>query len=113
MMGVAGILGGALLSAIHGATVINTIYQDGEDPEFETFYTKNILLNEGIRLWMAVQDQPHENIQFPEEVISLFSTFSTAGGHLGAELTLVFIYWANYTSYFDLYHSWRTYALPF
>jgi photosystem II P680 reaction center D2 protein len=29
MMGVAGILGGALLSAIHGATVINTLYQDG------------------------------------------------------------------------------------
>ena len=28
MMGVAGILGGALLSAIHGATVINTLYQD-------------------------------------------------------------------------------------
>ena len=28
MMGVAGILGGALLSAIHGGTVINTIYQD-------------------------------------------------------------------------------------
>ena len=149
MMGVAGILGGALLSAIHGATVVNTIYQDSmsyttfrsfsptqpeetysmvtanrfwsqvfgvafsnkrwlhfvmlfvplaglwtssvgiiglafnlrsydfisqelkaaEDPEFETFYTKNILLNEGIRLWMAVQDQPHENYQFPEEVL--------------------------------------------
>ena len=149
MMGVAGILGGALLSAIHGATVVNTIYQDGaayttfrafspsqpeetysmvtanrfwsqvfgvafsnkrwlhffilfvplagmwassigivglafnlraydfisqelkaaEDPEFETFYTKNILLNEGIRLWMAVQDQPHENFYFPEEVL--------------------------------------------
>lgn len=149
MMGVAGILGGALLSAIHGATVVNTIYQDGgafttfrafsptqpeetysmltanrfwsqifgvafsnkrwlhffllfvplvglwtssigiiglafnlraydfisqelkagEDPEFETFYTKNILLNEGIRLWMAVQDQPHENFQLPEEVL--------------------------------------------
>ena len=31
--------------------------------------TKNILLNEGIRLWMAVQDQPHENFQFPEEVL--------------------------------------------
>ena len=29
-----------------------------EDPEFETFYTKNILLNEGIRAWMAVSDQP-------------------------------------------------------
>ena len=149
MMGVAGILGGALLSAIHGATVVNAIYSDGdsfstfrafsptqpeetysmvtanrfwsqifgvafsnkrwlhffmlfvplaglwtssigiiglafnlraydfvsqelkaaEDPEFETFYTKNILLNEGIRLWMAVQDQPHENFQFPEEVL--------------------------------------------
>jgi len=40
-----------------------------EDPEFETFYTKNILLNEGIRLWMAAQDQPHENYIFPEEVL--------------------------------------------
>lgn len=29
MMGVAGILGGALLSAIHGATVVNTLYLDG------------------------------------------------------------------------------------
>jgi hypothetical protein len=29
MMGVGGILGGALLSAIHGGTVINTLYQDG------------------------------------------------------------------------------------
>jgi len=29
MMGVAGILGGALLSAIHGATIVNTLYQDG------------------------------------------------------------------------------------
>ena len=102
-----------LAAAIHGATVINTLYQDArayttfrafsnkrwlhffmlfvplggmwtssigiiglafnlraydfisqelkaaEDPEFETFYTKNILLNEGIRLWMAVQDQAH------------------------------------------------------
>ena len=35
MMGVAGILGGALLSAIHGATVVNTIYQDGN--AFTTF----------------------------------------------------------------------------
>ena len=24
-----------------------------EDPEFETFYTKNILLNEGLRAWLA------------------------------------------------------------
>ena len=148
-MGVAGILGGALLSAIHGVTVENTLYQDGEqantfkgaltalkkkrpirwllltvsgprylelllainaisflyvvctcyglwtssigiiglalnlraydfvsqeiraseDPEFETFYTKNILLNEGLRAWMAPVDQPHEQFVFPEEVL--------------------------------------------
>ena len=37
-----------------------------EDPEFETFYTKNIILNEGIRLWMAALDQPHEHFRFPE-----------------------------------------------
>jgi photosystem II P680 reaction center D2 protein len=30
---------------------------------------KNILLNEGIRAWMAAQDQPHENFVFPEEVL--------------------------------------------
>jgi photosystem II P680 reaction center D2 protein len=149
MMGVAGILGGALLCAIHGATVVNTLYLDGTsyttfrafspaqpeetysmvtanrfwsqlfgvafsnkrwlhlfmlivplsamwtsalgivglafnlraydfisqelraalDPEFETFYTKNILLNEGIRSWMSTQDLPHENFMFPEEVL--------------------------------------------
>jgi photosystem II P680 reaction center D2 protein len=149
MMGVAGVLGAALLCAIHGATVENTLFEDGdgantfrafnptqseetysmvtanrfwsqifgvafsnkrwlhffmlfvpvtglwmsaigvvglalnlraydfvsqeiraaEDPEFETFYTKNILLNEGIRAWMAAQDQPHEQLVFPEEVL--------------------------------------------
>ena len=149
MMGVAGILGGALLCAIHGATVENTLYEDGDasttfraftptqseetysmitanrfwsqifgvafsnkrwlhffmlfvpvagmwasslgmvglalnlrsydfvsqevkaarDPEFETFYTKNNLLNEGIRIWMSTQDQPHERFYFSEEVL--------------------------------------------
>ena len=149
MAGVAGVLGGALLSAIHGATVVNCLYLDGrsastfrafspaqpeetysmatanrfwsqvfgvafsnkrwlhffmlfvpgaglaassvglvglafnlraydfasqevkasEDPEFETFYTKNVLLNEGVRLWMAAQDQPHEHFRLPEEVL--------------------------------------------
>jgi photosystem II P680 reaction center D2 protein len=39
------------------------------DFHFETFYTKNILLNEGIRAWMAAQDQPHERLIFPEEVL--------------------------------------------
>ena len=162
MMGVAGILGGALLSAIHGATVVNTIYRDGEsfttfrafspgqpeetysmltanrfwsqvfgvafsnkrwlhffllfvpvaalwvssieilglafnlrsydflsqelkaaeDPEFETFYTKNILLNEGIRLWMSVQDQPGENFQFPEEVLPRGNLYSVVWGSI-------------------------------
>ena len=148
-MGVAGVLGGALLCAIHGATVENTLFEDSdqantfrafeptqaeetysmvtanrfwsqifgiafsnkrwlhffmlfvpvtglwmasvgivgialnlraydfvsqelraaEDPEFETFYTKNILLNEGLRAWMSPQDQPHQNFVFPEEVL--------------------------------------------
>ncbi|CAN6465182.1 unnamed protein product [Victoria cruziana] len=40
-----------------------------EDLEFETFYTKNSLLNEGIRAWMAAQDQPYENLIFPEELL--------------------------------------------
>ena len=40
-----------------------------EDPEFETFYTKNILLNEGLRAWLAPVDQPHERFVFPEEVL--------------------------------------------
>ncbi|KAH0651767.1 hypothetical protein KY284_031679 [Solanum tuberosum] len=91
MMGVVGVLGTASLCAIHGATIENTLFEDGdgantfrdfnptqaeetysmeirtvEDPEFETFYTKNILLNEGIHAWMAAQDQRHENLIFPE-----------------------------------------------
>jgi photosystem II P680 reaction center D2 protein len=39
------------------------------DPEFETFYTKNILLNKSIRAWIAAQDQPYENLIFYEEVL--------------------------------------------
>jgi photosystem II P680 reaction center D2 protein len=148
MMGVAGILGGALLCAIHGATVENTLYEDGEmsntfkafdstqeeetysmvtanrywsqifgiafsnkrwlhffmlfvpvtglwmasigiiglglnlrayefvsqeiraaeDPEWENFVTKNTLLNEGMRVWMAEIDQPQMNLNLPEEI---------------------------------------------
>ncbi|KAF4359427.1 hypothetical protein G4B88_008679 [Cannabis sativa] len=40
-----------------------------KDPEFETFYTKNILLNDGIRVWMTAQDQPHEKFISLEEVL--------------------------------------------
>ncbi|AES78286.1 photosystem II D2 protein, putative [Medicago truncatula] len=36
---------------------------------FEIFNTKNILLNECIRAWMAAQDQAHQNLVFPEEVL--------------------------------------------
>ena len=46
-----------------------------EDPKFETFYTKNILLNEGIRAWMAAQDQSHENLIFLKEVLPHENTF--------------------------------------
>ena len=37
--------------------------------EFEMFYTKNILSNEGIRASMVAQDQPYENLIFPGEVL--------------------------------------------
>jgi photosystem II P680 reaction center D2 protein len=39
------------------------------DPEFETFVTKNILLNDGIRAWMAPADQPGERFVLPDEVL--------------------------------------------
>ena len=39
-----------------------------ENTEFETFYTKNILLNEEIRLWMAIHDQSHEIFKFRERL---------------------------------------------
>ena len=149
MMGVAGVLGAALLCAIHGATVQNTLFKDSdgkntfrgfsttqaeetysmvtanrfwsqifgiafsnkrwlhffmlfvpvtglwmsaigmiglafnlraydfvsqeiraaEDPEYETFYTKNVLLNEGVRAWVSELDQPAKKFVFPEEVL--------------------------------------------
>ena len=149
MMGVAGILGGALLCAIHGATVENTLFEDGDgantfkafdptqeeetysmvtanrfwsqifgiafsnkrflhflmlfvpvmglwmasigmvglafnmraydfvsqeiraayDSSYENFYTKNILLNSGLREWMMVLDQPQENFPTIEEIL--------------------------------------------
>ncbi|MCD7468360.1 hypothetical protein HAX54_006444 [Datura stramonium] len=93
MMGVIGVLGAALLCAIHGATVENTV-EDGdgantfrafnptqaeetysmeicatEDPKFETFYTKNILLNEvlgfgGIYHALAMGHEREESFPF-------------------------------------------------
>ncbi|QNJ24062.1 photosystem II D2 protein [Synechococcus sp. MIT S9220] len=48
---------------------------DAQDPRFETFCTKNILLNEGLCAWMATADQPHETFIFPEEVLPHGNTF--------------------------------------
>jgi photosystem II P680 reaction center D2 protein len=62
-----GIVGLALILSAYD--FISQELRAAEDPEFETFYTKNIILNEGIRMWMAAQDQPHENYIFPEEVL--------------------------------------------
>lgn len=44
------------------------VWRPGESLNLPS-YTKNILLNEGIRAWMAAQDQPHEKLVFPEEVL--------------------------------------------
>jgi photosystem II P680 reaction center D2 protein len=46
-----------------------------EDPEFETFYTKKSL-NEGIRAWMAAQDQPHERLVFPRRYYHVETLFN-------------------------------------
>jgi len=66
-MCVFGVVGLALNLCAHD--FISQEIRAAEDREFETFYTKNILLNEGIRTWMVAQDQPHENLIFPEEVL--------------------------------------------
>ncbi|CAN6462257.1 unnamed protein product [Victoria cruziana] len=62
-----------VVSLVLNLSAYDFIFQEicaAGDPEFETFYTKNSLLNECIRAWMAAQDQPHENLIFPEEVLS-------------------------------------------
>jgi len=48
------------LGIIRAYDFISQELKAAEDPEFETFYTKNIVLNEGIF---------HENYQLPEEVL--------------------------------------------
>ncbi|KAK4403154.1 Photosystem II D2 protein [Sesamum angolense] len=97
MLGVAGVFSGSLFNAMHGSFVTSSLIREttenesanevglalnlraydfvsqkirtAKDSEFETFYTKNILLNEGICAWIAAQDQPHENLIFPKEVL--------------------------------------------
>ncbi|KAL4009805.1 hypothetical protein IC575_031062 [Cucumis melo] len=67
-----------------------------EDPEFETFYTKNILLNEGIRAWMAAQDQPHENLIFLRRFYPVETLFNGTLALAGRDQeTTGFAWWAR------------------
>ena len=50
-MGVAGVLGAALLCAIHGATVENTLFEDGDGAN--TFRAFNPTQAEEVRLTMV------------------------------------------------------------
>ncbi|KAI5639243.1 hypothetical protein M9H77_00568 [Catharanthus roseus] len=117
MMGVAGVLDAALLCAIHGATVENTLFEDGDGANrFRAFNPLKKLIQwspltafvtglwmsalgvVGIRAWMAAQDQPHENLLFPEEVLprgnALFfnGTLALAGRD---QETTGFAWWAR------------------
>ncbi|KAL8223763.1 hypothetical protein R6Q57_019238 [Mikania cordata] len=67
-----------------------------KDPEFETFYTKKILLNEGIRAWMVAQDQPHENLIFPRRFYTVETLFNGTLALAGRDQeTTGFPWWAG------------------
>ena len=66
-MSVLGVVGLAL--NLRAYDFVSQEIHAAEDPKFETFYTKNILLNKGIHAWMAAQDQSHENLIFPHKVL--------------------------------------------
>ncbi|KAM0941032.1 putative photosystem II [Dioscorea sansibarensis] len=83
-MSALGVVGMAL--NLHAYDFVSKEISAAEDPEFEIFYTKNILFNEGIRVWMAAQDQPHE-------VETLFiGTLAIAGRNLE---TIGLAWWAG------------------
>ena len=35
-----------------------------EDSKFNTFYSKNVILNEGNHAWMTAENQPYKNLIF-------------------------------------------------
>ncbi|PPS16949.1 hypothetical protein GOBAR_AA03612 [Gossypium barbadense] len=110
MMRVAGVLGAALLCAIHGATVDNTLFEDGdrantfriravEYPEFESFYTKNILLNEAL----AGRDQEATGFAWWAGNARLINL---SGKLLGAHMAhaRLIVFWAGAINLFEVAH---------
>ena len=60
MMGVAGILGGALLCAIHGATVENTLFEDGDSANtFRAFTQHN---QKKLTQWLLLTVSGHRSL---------------------------------------------------
>lgn len=72
------------------------------DPEFVTFYIKNILLNNGIRAWIAAQDQSHENVIFAEEALSRGNTLQWNFSGRDQEPT-GFAWWAGNAKLINLF----------
>lgn len=66
-MSVLGVVGLAL--NLHAYDFVSQKIRTTKDPEFEIFCNKDILLNEDNHAWMAAQDQLHENLIFPKEVL--------------------------------------------
>jgi hypothetical protein len=58
-------------------TIVSQELRAAEDPEFETFYTKNIIKRRYSCL-MAAQDQPHENFVFLRRYYHVETPFNSS-----------------------------------